>query len=61
MGESPVSLAHRYALSMEGESTVILGVKNRAELRECVVAAAMGPLDSEIIERIDLAVSSSAI
>ena len=60
IGESPASLAHRYALSMEGVSTVILGVKNRRELRECVAAASMGPLDPDVIERIDLAVSSSA-
>ena len=60
IGESPASLAHRYALSMEGVSTVILGVKNRTELRECIAAAAIGPLDPDVIQRIDLAVSSSS-
>ena len=39
-GESPASLAHRYALSMEGISTVVLGVKNRVELQESVDAEA---------------------
>jgi aryl-alcohol dehydrogenase-like predicted oxidoreductase len=56
MGESPAALAHRYALSMPGVATVILGVKNRAELRECVAAATRGPLDRELIARIDTAV-----
>ena len=44
-GCSAAFLAHRYALSMEGISTVVLGVKNRAELKECVDAEAAGPLD----------------
>ena len=56
--ESAASLAHRYALSMEGVSTIVLGVKNRSELRECVAAEAMGPLDPALIERIDTAVST---
>jgi aryl-alcohol dehydrogenase-like predicted oxidoreductase len=58
IGESPASLAHRYALSMKGVSTVVLGIKNRSELRECVAAEAMGPLDAELISRIDRAVAS---
>jgi aryl-alcohol dehydrogenase-like predicted oxidoreductase len=37
-GVSPAALAHRYALSMPGVDTVVLGVKNRQELRECVQA-----------------------
>lgn len=37
-GVSPAALAHRYALSMPGVDTVVLGVKNREELRECVQA-----------------------
>ena len=53
IGESPASLAHRYALTMEGVSTVVLGVKNRQELRECVEAEARGPLSSELVARID--------
>ena len=43
LGESPAALAHRYALSMPGVSTVVLGVKNRVELRECVEAESPGP------------------
>ena len=56
VGESPAALAHRYALSMPGVSTVVLGVKNREELRECVDAEARGPLDAELMSRIDAAV-----
>jgi len=56
VGESPASLAHRYALSMDGVDSVILGVKNRVELEECIDAEAAGPLDRELMERIDAAV-----
>ncbi len=56
LGESPASLAHRYALSMASVDTVVLGVKNRAELRECLAAEANGPLASDVMERIDGAV-----
>ena len=31
-------LAHRYSLAIDGLSSVILGVKNREELIECVEA-----------------------
>ncbi len=58
LGESPAALAHRYALSMPGVSSVVLGVKNRAELAECVAAADLGPLDPEVVARIDGAVAS---
>jgi aryl-alcohol dehydrogenase-like predicted oxidoreductase len=58
LGESAASLAHRYALSMSGVSTVVLGVKNRAELRECVAAEAKGPLPPELLARIDASVAS---
>ncbi len=57
IGESPAALAHRYALSLPGVSTVVLGVKNRTELRECIVAAERGPLDLELITRIDAAIA----
>ncbi|HLW72124.1 MAG TPA: aldo/keto reductase [Candidatus Binataceae bacterium] len=56
VGESAAALAHRYALSIPGVATVVLGVKNRAELRECLAAAERGPLDPELIARIDAAV-----
>jgi len=53
---SPASLAHRYALSMAGVATVVLGVKNRTELRECIMAEARGVLTPERMARIDTAV-----
>lgn len=53
MGESTASLAHRYALSIEGVDTVVLGVKNREELAECVAAAERGPLSPEEIQAVD--------
>jgi len=56
LGESPASLAHRYALSMTGVATVVLGVKNRTELRECIMAEARGVLAPELMARIDTTV-----
>ena len=56
VGESAAAPAHRYALSIPGVATVILGVKNRTELRECLAAAERGPLDPRLVARIDAAV-----
>lgn len=58
-GESAAALAHRYALSIPGVATVVLGVKNRAELRECLAAAERGPLDPRLVARIDTTVGKS--
>ena len=55
-GVSPAYLAHRYALSMTGVDTVVLGVKNRVELSECVAAAEAGPLDEAMVRSIDATV-----
>jgi aryl-alcohol dehydrogenase-like predicted oxidoreductase len=52
MGVTPALLAHRYALSLDID-TLVLGVKNRQELAECVAAAAAGPLPPEMLARID--------
>ena len=52
-GESPARLAHRYALSAKGVSSVILGVKNRIELKECVEAEADGLLSRSEIQQIE--------
>jgi aryl-alcohol dehydrogenase-like predicted oxidoreductase len=46
-GETPAMLAHRYALSVPGVATVVLGVKNRAELAECLEASSKGPLTAD--------------
>ena len=48
-GESPASLAHRYALSNDKVGSVILGNKNREELIECLEAEKKGRLDAEQI------------
>jgi aryl-alcohol dehydrogenase-like predicted oxidoreductase len=53
LGEDPAALAHRYALGMDGVDTVVLGVKNRAELAQCVEVEAIGPLSDEVRDRID--------
>jgi aryl-alcohol dehydrogenase-like predicted oxidoreductase len=52
LGTDPALLAHRYALDMEGVDTVVLGVKNRAELAQCLEAEAVG-LSPELRARID--------
>jgi aryl-alcohol dehydrogenase-like predicted oxidoreductase len=53
LGSDPATVAHRYALTMAGVDTVILGVKNRAELADCLEAEALGPLAPELVSRID--------
>jgi aryl-alcohol dehydrogenase-like predicted oxidoreductase len=55
LGENPAVLAHRYALSLDID-TLVLGVKNRAELTECITAAQAGPLSPNLIARIDASV-----
>jgi aryl-alcohol dehydrogenase-like predicted oxidoreductase len=52
LGANPAVLAHRYALSLDID-TLVLGVKNRQELAECVGAATAGPLPPELLARID--------
>lgn len=49
----PALVAHRYALGIDGVDTLILGVKNRAELRQCLEAEALGPLDAAQTKAID--------
>ena len=56
IGKSAAYLAHQYALSIEGVSTVVLGVKNRGELRECIAAEAAAPMAPALMDRIDKAV-----
>lgn len=52
-GEAPAYVAHRYALSLPNIDTLVLGVKNRAELEECLAAEAAGPLDAGQMAAID--------
>ena len=56
IGKSAAYLAHQYALSIEGVSTVVLGVKNRDELCECIAAEAAAPMAPALMDRIDKAV-----
>lgn len=55
---SSAALAHRYALSMDGVDTVVLGCKNRKEVLECVDAADAGPLEPTIMARVNAALAS---
>ena len=55
-GLSPAFLAHQYALSMPGVDTVVLGVKNRDELAECLAAERAGPMEPALQAAIDRAV-----
>ena len=59
LGENPAVIAHRYALSLDID-TLVLGVKNRQELAECVAAAEAGPLPAELMARIDGALPQPA-
>jgi aryl-alcohol dehydrogenase-like predicted oxidoreductase len=52
LGVNPAAVAHRYALGLDID-TLVLGVKNRQELQECVDAANAGPLPAELRQRID--------
>jgi aryl-alcohol dehydrogenase-like predicted oxidoreductase len=52
LGTTPAALAHRYALSLDID-TLVLGVKNRQELAECIAAAEAGPLPPELMTRVD--------
>ena len=56
IGVIPAVLAHRYALSLDVD-TLVLGVKNRTELAECVAAADAGPLSPELMARVDQTVN----
>jgi aryl-alcohol dehydrogenase-like predicted oxidoreductase len=49
-------LAHRYALSMLGVETVVLGVKYRTKLADCVVAAEAGRLTDAELQAIERSV-----
>jgi aryl-alcohol dehydrogenase-like predicted oxidoreductase len=52
-GEDPAVVAHRYALGMPNIDTVVLGVKNRAELAQCLAGEAAGDLEPAQVAAID--------
>jgi aryl-alcohol dehydrogenase-like predicted oxidoreductase len=60
LGANPAVIAHRYALSLDLD-TLVLGVKNRQELAECVAAAQSGPLPPDLITRIDASVAGDTL
>ncbi|MDR3512380.1 MAG: aldo/keto reductase [Caulobacteraceae bacterium] len=53
LGEDPAVIAHRYALGMNGVDTLVIGVKNRAELAQCLAAERQGALPADLVARID--------
>ena len=55
LGTTTAKLAHRYAFGVDVD-TVILGVKNRVDLRECLEAEAEGALSAQLTRQIDEAV-----
>jgi aryl-alcohol dehydrogenase-like predicted oxidoreductase len=52
-GEDPALVAHRYALGIDGVDTLVLGVKNVAELDQALEAERRGPLEAEQVAAID--------
>ena len=53
IGTDPAILAHQYALSMPHVDSVVLGVKNRQELKQCLEAERKSPLPNPLIRKID--------
>ena len=52
-GEDPAIVAHRYALGIGGVDTLVLGVKNVAELNQALTAERQGPLDADQLAAIE--------
>lgn len=52
-GADPAAIAHRYALGMDGVDTLVLGVKNRAELALALEAERQGVLEGEQVAAIE--------
>ena len=57
INQDPAIIAHRYALGLPID-TLVLGVKNRAELAGCMAAAEAGPLPADLVTRIDASVQA---
>jgi aryl-alcohol dehydrogenase-like predicted oxidoreductase len=53
-GEDPAVVAHRYALGIDGVDTLVLGVKNVAELEQALLAESQGPLEADQVRQIEL-------
>lgn len=52
-GEDPATVAYRYALGIEGVDTLVLGVKNVAELDDALAAERRGPLEPDRVAAIE--------
>lgn len=52
-GEDPALVAHRYALGIAGVDTLVLGVKNREELRMALEAERRGQLEPDRLAAIE--------
>ena len=52
-GEDPAITAHRYALGIGGVDTLVLGVKNVAELDQALEAERRGPLEADQLAAIE--------
>lgn len=52
-GEDPALVAHRYALGIAGVDTLVLGVKNVAELEQALEAERRGPLEPDQVAAIE--------
>jgi aryl-alcohol dehydrogenase-like predicted oxidoreductase len=52
-GQTPAYVAHRYALGLPNIDTLVLGVKNRTELDECLAAEAAGALEAREMAAVD--------
>lgn len=52
-GEDPAIIAHRYSLGMAGVDTLVLGVKNVAELEAALTAERRGALDDDQVADIE--------
>ncbi len=57
IGVVPAVLAHQYALAMVGVDTVVLDVKNRVELKQCLIAESAPGLDASLMSRLESAVA----
>jgi aryl-alcohol dehydrogenase-like predicted oxidoreductase len=60
-GVSPALLAHRYALSLPGVSTLVIGAKTRHELTEALAAEAAPRLSSDELAAIEAAASDQGL
>jgi aryl-alcohol dehydrogenase-like predicted oxidoreductase len=59
-GVSPAVLAHRYAASLPGVTTLVIGAKTRRELGDALAAGAARPLSSDELAAIEAVAAEQA-